>query len=207
MDRFTEPAEEGADVMNYDAENYDADSDDLRSHLNARADAEELFQDLVNVIHDIPVYPTVTTPIPYPYGINPMGIPDPSYQWWQHTPQYYAPPMYQFQPPPHLYPQHAYAPVPSPSAIPPVGAAAMNDPELRRAHSERRPPRLGKGHRCTHGNPTGTSRISPGVLRPTRPPNEALLSDYARRPGSGWGSETKGGYPLIALPAATEVSL
>nr|GMC79909.1 uncharacterized protein LOC109155647 [Ipomoea batatas] len=198
MDFFVEPVDEGTDSMNYDA-----GSDDLRSHLDARVglhtDQEELFQDSVNVIHDIPVYPTAATPAPYPYGVNPMGIPDPTYQWWQHTPQYYAPPMYQFQPPPQLYPQPTYAPMPNPSVVPPVGVPAMSDPELRRVQSERRPPRLGRRRRYTCVNPTGMPEISPEVLHPDLLPEEALSNAYGRPPVSVWGSETRDGCLLIDL--------
>nr|GMC82111.1 hypothetical protein Iba_chr04bCG10330 [Ipomoea batatas] len=62
MDFFAEPAEEGMEFMNHDA-----DSDDLRSHLNSRAglnrDVEDPAEDPVNIIHEVPVYPHVATPV------------------------------------------------------------------------------------------------------------------------------------------------
>nr|GMD35896.1 uncharacterized protein LOC109155647 [Ipomoea batatas] len=199
MDFFAEPVDEGTDSMDYDA-----GSGDLRSHLDARAGLntgqEELFQDPVNVIHDIPVYPTAATPIPYLYAGNPIGIPDPAYQWWQHTPQYYPPPpMYQFQPPPQMYPQPTYAPMPNPSVVPPVGVPAMSDPELRRVQSERRPPRLGRRRRCTCVSLTKTPELSPEALHHARHPEEALSSAYGRPPASVWESEMRDDYLLIDL--------
>nr|GMD17534.1 uncharacterized protein LOC109155647 [Ipomoea batatas] len=166
MDFFAEPAEEGMEFMNHDA-----DSDDLRSHLNSRAglnrDVEDPAQDPVNIIHEVPVYPHVATPVPYPYVINPMGIPDPAYQWWQHTPQYYPPPAYQFQPPPHVYPQPSYAPWPNASTIPQMGAPT-SDPELRRSQSERRPPR------ARHESSTQLRGPQPDVRnRPPSPPADS----------------------------------
>nr|GLL33572.1 uncharacterized protein LOC109155647 [Ipomoea trifida] len=124
--------------------NPDTNSDDICSHLNARMErnlgTEDLYQNPVNIIHEVPNYQPMATPMPYPYAFNPMGIPELTNSWWQHAPHYYAPPMYQFQPTPQGFPQPTFTPAPNASAAPPVGTSMVREPELRRVQSERRPP-------------------------------------------------------------------
>nr|GME18669.1 ribonuclease H [Ipomoea batatas] len=114
----------------------EAGDQDLRSHLNARTGSERAHhvepppQEPIDIIHEVPVYPQGARQIPYPYTMNPMGVPDLNYPWWQHTPQYYPhPPPYQFQP--GVFSQPTYFPVPRVSPTP-------VNPELRRVQSERR---------------------------------------------------------------------
>nr|GMC46367.1 uncharacterized protein LOC109155647 [Ipomoea batatas] len=98
LDFFNEPDAQEMEFM----EDPEAEERDLRTHLNARAGLERAHpvepppQEPVNVIHEIPTYPQGAGQMPYQYPLNPIGIPDLNYQWWQHTPQYYPLPPYQF---------------------------------------------------------------------------------------------------------------
>nr|GLL41911.1 hypothetical protein Itr_chr12CG14900 [Ipomoea trifida] len=100
----------------------EAGDHDLRSHLNARAGSERDHpaepppQEPINVIHEIPTYLQGVGQVPYQHPMNPMGIPDLNYQWWQHMPQYYPPPPYQFQP--GVFSQPTYFPTPAVSPMP-----------------------------------------------------------------------------------------
>nr|GMD12749.1 uncharacterized protein LOC109155647 [Ipomoea batatas] len=114
----------------------EAGDQELRFHLNTRAGSERSHpveppsQEPVNIIHEVPVYTQGMGQVPYQYLVNPTGVPDLNYPWWQHTPQYYAHPQpYQYQP--RFFPQPTYFPIISPTP----------NPELRRAQSERRPSR------------------------------------------------------------------
>nr|GLL49721.1 uncharacterized protein LOC109155647 [Ipomoea trifida] len=120
---------------------------DFRSHLNARMGSDRAHPveppplEPINVIHEVPVFPQIVGQPSYQYPVNPMGVPDLNYPWWQGTPQYYPPP-YQFTP--GGYPQPAYFPVPE-AAPNPV------NPEFRRVQSERR-------HSAPYPDPSGPSQ-------------------------------------------------
>lgn len=108
LDFFNKPEAQEMDFMN----DLGTDGQDLRSHLNTRAGSDRTHpeeppqQDPNNIIHEATTYPPGAGSVPYQYPVTPMGIPDLNYQWWQHTPQYYAPPPpYQFQPGVYLLPR------------------------------------------------------------------------------------------------------
>nr|GLL29897.1 uncharacterized protein LOC109155647 [Ipomoea trifida] len=141
LDFFNDPEPREMDFMNDPV----LDDKDLRSHLNARVGSDRAHpeepppEDPVNIIHEAPTVPPGAGPMPYQYPVHPMGIPDLNYQWWQHTPQSYAPPpTYQYQP--VVYPIPAYFPTPGVSAVPPGHGFTPVNPEFRRVQSERRPP-------------------------------------------------------------------
>nr|GMC64619.1 ribonuclease H [Ipomoea batatas] len=101
LDFFNERETQDMEYMN----DPEAGDQDLRSHLNARTGSERAHhvepppQEPIDIIHEVPVYPQGARQIPYPYTMNPMGVPDLNYPWWQHTPQYYPhPPPYQAPP-------------------------------------------------------------------------------------------------------------
>nr|GMD76717.1 uncharacterized protein LOC109155647 [Ipomoea batatas] len=142
LDFFNEPENQMED-----SDDPEAGDRDLRSHLNARMGSDRAHpveppaQEPINVIHEVPIFPQAVGQTPYQYPMNPMGVPDLNYPWWQGTPQYYPPP-YQF--PPGIYPWPTYFPMPEVSPNP-------VNPELRRVQSERRPS-------APYPDPSGLSR-------------------------------------------------
>nr|GMD32876.1 uncharacterized protein LOC109155647 [Ipomoea batatas] len=142
LDFFNEPENQMEDP-----DDHGTGDQDLRSHLNARMGSDRAHpvepppQEPINVIHEVPVFPQIVGQPSYQYPMNPMGVPDLNYPWWQGTPQYY-PPQYQFTP--GVYPQPAYFPMPE-AAPNPV------NPELRRVQSERR-------HSAPYPDPSRPSR-------------------------------------------------
>nr|GMD48554.1 hypothetical protein Iba_chr10fCG7460 [Ipomoea batatas] len=142
MDFFAELETEDMGFLNNSA----AESEDLRSHLNARMGVndgpDEAAQDPINVIHEVPMYQPGPTPVPYPYMVN-------SIQWLLPTritiggsstlPILCFPP-YSFQPGSTMYPQPTYVIVPNAPAIPPARDFSISEPELRCVQSERRAP-------------------------------------------------------------------
>nr|GMD74855.1 hypothetical protein Iba_chr13aCG9300 [Ipomoea batatas] len=83
LDFFNEPETEGMEFLN----NASAEDEDLRSHLNTCMGTNQAHpkesqqQDFVNIINEVPTYPTMPPQMPYHYPVNPMGLPDPNYHW------------------------------------------------------------------------------------------------------------------------------